>query len=697
MKKLSLDPSRRLDIYLRIDRDGDVTFSAFNEDGTGFPLSYEDFQLVVRRNPGDRISIIDLTIGSGLTINDNKIIAHVDAADTLVNEGEYFWELINLDANKTWISGLAFLHNGAFDAENDDTAITISQSQLVNIYLTVAATSGVGGSGTVESVTGDGVDNTDPDNPVLSFPTPGDIGAQASLGFTPENVANKATDFLTIDNTKYPTTQAVNNEIIARLAGLAWKAPVTCATTANITLSGEQTIDGVATSAMRVLVKNQSTASQNGIYISAAGAWARSSDADTGTEIHGAVVTVQEGTSNENTTWVQTSDGVTIGVTSIVWSQLGTSVPDASPTVKGIARLYSSTSLGTNTDGAPDQNAVKTYVDAGLATKQASLGFTAENVANKDTDVSLAANSDTKYASQKAIKTYVDQKTTVDGVTITGAGTTGSPYVASGLQPGQNLSDVSSATTSRSNLAGSHDRVTITTKASAFTPALADFAGVQPLYECTNTYTLTLPSDSTQAIPVGKIFYGITAATKTTTFAPDTGVTLSTSSGGYTVTPGGAADFVFWSCQKKASNTWLIQIGSPPATSPFGITFLANVQTFTNMPAGVQEITLGTTGRYRSKADLTNYQQVRVTVGVSTAGSASAGFYLQYSTDDSSFTDIGSASGSDIAVIGTTGTKVSGWVNLPTGAKADVFLRCVGISGDGAADPVIGLITAQFR
>lgn len=40
--------------------------------------------------------------------------------------------------------------------------------------------------------------------------------------------------------------------------------------------------------------------------------------------------------------------------------------------------------------------------------KQAALGFTAENVSNKDTDGTLTANSDTKYASQKAVKTYVD-------------------------------------------------------------------------------------------------------------------------------------------------------------------------------------------------------------------------------------------------------------------------------------------------
>ena len=46
---------------------------------------------------------------------------------------------------------------------------------------------------------------------------------------------------------------------------VAFKAPVACATTANITLSGEQTIDGVVTSASRVLVKNQTNAVQNEI------------------------------------------------------------------------------------------------------------------------------------------------------------------------------------------------------------------------------------------------------------------------------------------------------------------------------------------------------------------------------------------------------------------------------------------------
>jgi len=64
-------------------------------------------------------------------------------------------------------------------------------------------------------------------------------------------------------------------------------------------------------------------------------------------------------------------------------------------------------------DVAPSQNAV---FDA-LALKQDSLGYTAEDVANKDTDGTLAANSDTKYPSQKAVKTYADTKEPLIGYT----------------------------------------------------------------------------------------------------------------------------------------------------------------------------------------------------------------------------------------------------------------------------------------
>lgn len=103
-------------------------------------------------------------------------------------------------------------------------------------------------------------------------------------------------------------------------SGVQVKAAVVCATTANITLSGEQTIDGVLTSASRVLVKDQSTGSQNGIYVSAAGAWTRATDLDADSEAPGALTFVSGGTTNGFTQWyVTTAAPITLGTTAITW------------------------------------------------------------------------------------------------------------------------------------------------------------------------------------------------------------------------------------------------------------------------------------------------------------------------------------------------------------------------------------------
>lgn len=81
-------------------------------------------------------------------------------------------------------------------------------------------------------------------------------------------------------------------------SSLQVKDPVACASTANLTLSGEQTIDGVVTSTSRVLVKDQTAADENGIYVSAAGAWSRASDAATWDTLIGAYTAVSGGTVN---------------------------------------------------------------------------------------------------------------------------------------------------------------------------------------------------------------------------------------------------------------------------------------------------------------------------------------------------------------------------------------------------------------
>ena len=106
--------------------------------------------------------------------------------------------------------------------------------------------------------------------------------------------------------------------------GLDVKDSVKVATTANITLSGTQTIDGVAVSAdERVLVKNQTTGSENGIYDCKAGSWSRSSDFDANSEVtSGAFVFVEQGTASADAGYVLTTDGtITVGTTALSFTQ----------------------------------------------------------------------------------------------------------------------------------------------------------------------------------------------------------------------------------------------------------------------------------------------------------------------------------------------------------------------------------------
>lgn len=108
-------------------------------------------------------------------------------------------------------------------------------------------------------------------------------------------------------------------------AGLRVKDSVVAATTGNITLSGAQTIDGVSVVALdRVLVKAQTLSKNDGIYIAAAGAWSRSTDADTAAEVTaGMFAFVTSGTVNAASSWVQTAAVATLGTDAMSFSQFG--------------------------------------------------------------------------------------------------------------------------------------------------------------------------------------------------------------------------------------------------------------------------------------------------------------------------------------------------------------------------------------
>jgi hypothetical protein len=116
---------------------------------------------------------------------------------------------------------------------------------------------------------------------------------------------------------------ATKGYVDALAQGIDAKASVVAATTANITLSGAQTIDGISIIAGdRVLVKDQSTASNNGIYLCATGSWTRTTDADTYSELVAAFTFVEKGTTNADSGFICTIDaGGTLGSTSITWAQ----------------------------------------------------------------------------------------------------------------------------------------------------------------------------------------------------------------------------------------------------------------------------------------------------------------------------------------------------------------------------------------
>ena len=122
---------------------------------------------------------------------------------------------------------------------------------------------------------------------------------------------------------------ATKSYVDSAAQGIDWKASVRAATTANVTLASAlengDVLDGVTlATGNRVLVKDQTTGSQNGIYVVASsGAPTRSTDCDTAAELtSNFAVFVEEGTSNADQGYVLTNDGaITVGTTALTFTQ----------------------------------------------------------------------------------------------------------------------------------------------------------------------------------------------------------------------------------------------------------------------------------------------------------------------------------------------------------------------------------------
>ncbi len=150
------------------------------------------------------------------------------------------------------------------------------------------------------------------------------------------------------------TEPVILSQLQSAIEGLAWKDSVRVASTVNVTISSPGTaIDGITlTTGDRVLLKNQTSQPENGIYIfnGSASPMTRALDASTFDELEGAVVVVEEGTTNAGTTWRQTQVNGVIATNNVIFTSFGTSAPAASETVSGIAELATQAETDTGTD-----------------------------------------------------------------------------------------------------------------------------------------------------------------------------------------------------------------------------------------------------------------------------------------------------------------------------------------------------------
>lgn len=154
-------------------------------------------------------------------------------------------------------------------------------------------------------------------------------------------VAVAGTDLVTLD------------QVSALIENIGWKDSARAATTANINLSAPgAAIDGITmVSGDRFLAKDQTTQTQNGIYIwnGAAAAATRAPDAGTFAELEGARIIIEEGT-QAGTDWRQTQVNGVLGTNNVIFAAASGSAPAATETTAGIAEIATQTETDTGTD-----------------------------------------------------------------------------------------------------------------------------------------------------------------------------------------------------------------------------------------------------------------------------------------------------------------------------------------------------------
>jgi len=282
---------------------------------------------------------------------------------------------------------------------------------------------------------------------------------------------NVSTTTGTIATAPTGNTDITNKAYVDAIAqGLNPKQSVKCATTANITLSGLQTIDTYTTLAGdRVLVKNQTTSSENGIYIAASGAWSRSADMDVWAEVPGSYCVVLNG-GQAQTAWVSTSaETGTINVTPITFVQFaGNSTYYAGTGLSLFANTFSIANTGVTaaTKGSASKSVTATVNAQGQLTSltDQDIAIAASQISSGTIDTARISGSYTGITGVGTLTAGTWNATTIDvanggtgATTLTGyvKGNGTSAFTASSTVPTTDLSGtISNAQLANSTISG---------------------------------------------------------------------------------------------------------------------------------------------------------------------------------------------------------------------------------------------------
>lgn len=225
--------------------------------------------------------------------------------------------------------------------------------------------------------------------------------------------------------TGYGITDAYTKaEVDSFVTGLDFKASVRAVSTANITLSGTQTIDTVALNAGdRVLVTGQTTTSTNGIYVVAAGAWTRATDADSSAEVTGGMYCfVSEGATFADSGWVlTTNDSIVLGTTGLIFTQfngLGQVTAGTGLTKVGNTLSVTNTALG-NLSGTNTGD----ETGAGIRTKLGITTLSGSNTGDQVIPTTLPASDVSAWAKAATKPAYTATEVGLGNVTNESKGT----------------------------------------------------------------------------------------------------------------------------------------------------------------------------------------------------------------------------------------------------------------------------------